>query len=104
VTEIVLRAGDAGDAGAVLAILKKGLMAANFENLEKLSVAELDVYRFFQALKPTDRQVFLGIVNALRCDEVRMRLTAGDRFDVEFIEDVDEEAVLATVEHWRRST
>ena len=106
VSEIVLRAGDAG---AVLANLKQGIMAANFDDLEKLSGAALDQHRFFHALKPSDRQVFLGIVNALKCDEVRMSFSPGDqgkhrRLDVEFIDNVDEETVNATLERWRRST
>jgi hypothetical protein len=106
VSEIVLRAGDAG---AVLANLKQGLMAANFDDLEKLSGAALDQHRFFHALKPSDRQVFLGIVNALKCDEVRMSFSPGDQgkhrgLSVEFINDVDHEAVLAFVERWERPT
>ena len=106
VSEIVLRAGDAG---AVLANLKQGLMSANFDHLEKLSGAALDQHRFFHALKPSDRQVFLGIVNALKCDEVRMSFSPGDqgkhrRLSVEFINDVDHGAVLAFVERWERPT
>ena len=97
VSEIVLRAGDAG---AVLSNLRQGLMAANFDGYDQPSDAALEQYQFFQALKPSDQHVLLGILNALRCDEVRLRFRPGDegrhrRLDAEFIQNIDQEAIIA---------